>query len=83
MGEGHERGYALLDWEMKALLDVRYGTYYIKTTLGSVRCRNLTEGEALNYLANGQSFELLSEEPKKFPKKAWTEYARVHNLQTL
>lgn len=83
MGEGYERGYALLNWGMKALLDVRFGTYYIKTTLGSVQRRNLTEGEALNYLANGQPFELLSKEPEKFPQKAWTDYSRAHNLQSL
>ena len=83
MPEGYERGYALIGWGMKALLDVRYGTYYVKTTLGMVQRRNLTEGEALDYLANGQAFELLSEEPQKFSPKAWTEYASVRNLKTL
>ena len=48
-----------------------------------VQRRNLTEGEALDYLANGQAFELLSEEPQKFSPKAWTEYASVRNLKTL
>tara|TARA_R100000951_G_scaffold95873_1_gene85022 strand:- start:2102 stop:2392 length:291 start_codon:yes stop_codon:yes gene_type:complete len=81
MGEGHERGYALVGWGMKALLDVRYGTYYVKTTLGNVQCRNLTEGEALNYLSDGQAFELLSEEPQKFPKNGWSDFSRVHGLK--
>jgi hypothetical protein len=72
MPEGHARGFALLDWSLSARLDVRYGTYAIQTLRGGIEVRNLTQDEALEYLANGSPFRLLSAEPRKFGP-SWTE----------
>lgn len=72
MPEGNARGFALLDWSLSARLDVRYGTYSVRTLRGGVEARNLTQGQALEYLANANSFRLLSEEPRKFGP-SWTE----------
>jgi hypothetical protein len=72
MPEGHARGFALLDWSRSARLDVRYGTYSVQTLRGGIEVRNLTQGQALDYLSNGNSFRLLSEEPRKFGP-SWSE----------